>query len=101
MNLENLFMKIFYVYFSTFYYKICSQGYYGDPYTSCRAECIQNTDCPSDRPVCLGETCVNPCNSNVCGINAKCEVRGSTPVCSCPRDMTGDPFVRCRPFEPG
>lgn len=25
-------------------------------------------------------------------------MRGLTPVCSCPRDMTGDPFVSCRPF---
>lgn len=33
-----------------------------------------------------------------CGIGADCNLRGLTPVCSCPRDMTGDPFVRCRPF---
>ena len=31
-------------------------------------------------------------------MNADCNLRGLTPVCSCPRDMTGDPFVRCRPF---
>ncbi|XKL64389.1 hypothetical protein PGB90_004475 [Kerria lacca] len=78
----------------------CPKGYFGDPYVSCRAECQTHRDCPSDRPSCLGEKCVNPCSSGVCGVNAKCEVRGATPICSCPRDMTGDPFVRCRPFEP-
>lgn len=25
-------------------------------------------------------------------------ISGLTPICSCPRDMTGDPFVSCRPF---
>lgn len=34
------------------------------------------------------------------GINADCNLRGLTPICSCPRDMTGDPFVSCRPFTP-
>ena len=77
------------------------QGYFGDPYTSCRAECQTNSDCPHDRPSCIAEKCVNPCQPGVCGINANCEVRGYTPICSCPRDMTGDPFLRCRPFEPG
>lgn len=77
----------------------CPKGYFGDPHVSCRAECLTNRDCPSDKPTCLGERCVNPCNG-VCGVNANCEVRGYTPICSCPRDMTGDPFVRCRPFEP-
>uniref|UniRef100_A0A8D8WK56 EGF-like domain-containing protein n=1 Tax=Cacopsylla melanoneura TaxID=428564 RepID=A0A8D8WK56_9HEMI len=76
----------------------CPQGYLGDPYTSCRAECLTHTDCPTDRPSCLGNQCMNPCIGQ-CGVNAKCEVRGATPICSCPRDMTGDPFVRCRPFD--
>lgn len=35
------------------------------------------------------------------GVNADCNLRGLTPICSCPRDMTGDPFVSCRPFTPG
>ncbi|KAI5751389.1 hypothetical protein M8J77_007046 [Diaphorina citri] len=76
----------------------CPVGYLGDPYTSCRAECLAHSDCPTDRPSCLGNKCMNPC-AGQCGINAKCEVRGATPICSCPRDMTGDPFVRCRPFD--
>lgn len=35
------------------------------------------------------------------GVNADCNLRGLTPICSCPRDMTGDPFTSCRPFTPG
>lgn len=78
-----------------------AQGYFGDPYVSCRAECLAHSDCPADRPACLGERCVDPCaGGSVCGVHANCEARGATPICSCPRTMTGDPFVRCRPFEP-
>ncbi|XP_050544037.1 fibropellin-1 [Daktulosphaira vitifoliae] len=78
----------------------CPKGYFGNPLVSCRAECLTHSDCPSDRPSCLGEKCVNPC-TGVCGINANCEVRDHIKaVCSCPKTMTGDPFVRCRPFEP-
>lgn len=77
----------------------CPTGYLGDPYVSCRAECLSHGDCPSDRPSCLYSKCVNPC-AGVCGVGANCRVRdGTTAVCSCPKDMTGDPFVRCRPFD--
>ncbi|KAK6636524.1 hypothetical protein RUM43_010186 [Polyplax serrata] len=77
----------------------CPENYYGDPYLSCRAECHTSGDCPSHRQTCVNNKCVDPCKG-VCGINANCNVRdGTTAVCSCPKDMTGDPFVRCRPFE--
>lgn len=66
---------------------------------SCRAECHTSGDCPSQRQTCVNNKCIDPCKG-VCGINANCRVRdGTTAVCSCPKDMTGDPFVRCRPFE--
>lgn len=35
------------------------------------------------------------------GVNADCNLRGLTPVCSCPKTHTGNPFVSCRPFTPG
>ncbi|KAL0267041.1 UNVERIFIED_CONTAM: hypothetical protein PYX00_009414 [Menopon gallinae] len=77
----------------------CPENYLGDPYVSCRAECVTSGDCISSRQVCLRNKCVDPCKG-VCGINANCRIRdGTTAVCSCPKDMTGDPFVRCRPFE--
>jgi len=90
-----------YVYFGLLVFKqfLNLQNYHGDPYVSCRAECVTSGDCPSSRQVCQANKCIDPCNG-VCGINANCRVRdGTTAVCSCPKDMTGDPFVHCRPFE--
>ncbi|XP_054290488.1 fibropellin-1-like [Macrosteles quadrilineatus] len=77
----------------------CPPGHVGDPYVSCRAECFTHSDCPSHKPSCLNAKCVDVC-AGVCGVNANCRVRdGTTAVCSCPKDMTGNPFVSCRPFE--
>ncbi|XP_060520378.1 neurogenic locus notch homolog protein 1 isoform X2 [Cylas formicarius] len=77
----------------------CPKNYFGDPYVSCKPECYGDVDCPRGRPACFYGICKNPCDG-VCGAGANCELRGLTPVCSCPKDMTGDPFVRCRPFTP-
>ncbi|XP_055644665.1 neurogenic locus notch homolog protein 3 [Toxorhynchites rutilus septentrionalis] len=75
----------------------CPKGHIGSPYTGCRAECYGDSDCFPGKPACIYGVCKNPCEGS-CGINANCNLRGLTPVCSCPRDMTGDPFVSCRPF---
>jgi len=76
----------------------CPKNYIlGSPYTECKAECYGDRDCPAGRPACFYGICKNPCDG-ACGIGADCNLRGLTPICSCPRDMTGDPFVRCRPF---
>ncbi|XP_063698652.1 neurogenic locus notch homolog protein 3 isoform X1 [Culicoides brevitarsis] len=75
----------------------CPKNYIGSPYTECRAECYGDVDCPGSKPACIYGICKNPCDG-ACGVGADCNLRGLTPVCSCPRDMTGDPFVRCRPF---
>lgn len=75
----------------------CPKGYIGSPHTECRPECYGDVDCPSNRPACFYGICKNTCEG-ACGIGADCHLRGLTPVCSCPRDMTGDPFIRCRPF---
>ncbi|CAH0548908.1 unnamed protein product [Brassicogethes aeneus] len=75
----------------------CPRGYFGNPYSSCQPECTSDGDCPRSKPACFYNSCKNPCDG-VCGIGANCELRGLTPICSCPRDMTGDPFTMCRPF---
>ncbi|KAJ8668118.1 hypothetical protein QAD02_009781 [Eretmocerus hayati] len=75
----------------------CPKNWLGNPLISCRPECTHNSDCPLNKPACLYQKCVNPCEG-ACGTNANCEMRGITPVCSCPKDRTGDPFVYCRPF---
>ncbi|XP_051175815.1 neurogenic locus notch homolog protein 1 [Leptopilina boulardi] len=77
----------------------CPPNWQGNPYISCRAECTYDSDCSRGKPVCYYSKCVNPCEG-ACGVNANCELRGTTPVCSCPKDMTGDPFTSCRPFTP-
>ncbi|XP_055307559.1 protein jagged-1-like isoform X2 [Sitodiplosis mosellana] len=77
----------------------CPKNYFGNPLVECRAECYGDRDCPSGRPACIYGVCKNPCDG-ACGVNADCNLRGLTPICSCPRDHTGDPFTRCRPFTP-
>ncbi|XP_046465435.1 neurogenic locus notch homolog protein 3 isoform X1 [Neodiprion pinetum] len=77
----------------------CPNNWLGSPYVACRPECTYHSDCPQSKPACLNQKCANPCEG-VCGINANCQLRDITPICSCPKDMTGDPFVSCRPFEP-
>lgn len=44
---------------------ICPPNYIGDPYSSCRPECVLNTDCPRDR-TCVRNRCENPC-TDACG----------------------------------
>lgn len=81
------------------YHVMCTlQNYFGNPYSSCQPECYGDVDCPSHKPACFYGICKSPCEGS-CGVGANCELRGLTPVCSCPKDMTGDPFIRCRPFE--
>lgn len=78
----------------------CPKGYIGSPFTACKPECYGDVDCPGGRPACFYGICKNPCDGS-CGVGADCNLRGLTPICSCPRDMTGDPFVSCRPFTKG
>ena len=60
----------------TYFYTIasrCLEGYFGDPYASCRPECVTNSDCGQDK-ACVEQKCRNPCRDNTCGINAVCNV---------------------------
>ena len=75
---------------------VCPTNYIGDPYSSCRPECVLNTDCPRDQS-CVRNRCVDPC-AGTCGINADCRVANHIPVCSCKESYTGDPYGSCRPI---
>ncbi|KAL7305336.1 neurogenic locus notch homolog protein 1 [Trichogramma pretiosum] len=75
----------------------CPKSWLGNPLISCRPECTHHSDCPAGKPACHYLKCVNPCDG-VCGTHANCELQDITPVCSCPKDRTGDPFTFCRPF---
>lgn len=71
----------------------CLQGYFGDPYSGCKPECIMNNDCPRDK-ACLGRKCRNPCPGS-CGLNAECRVINHNPSCSCISGFTGNALRIC------
>lgn len=75
-------------------YAICSclPGYRGNP-PLCQPECVTSSDCPQNR-ACQQQKCRDPC-PGTCGINALCEVINHNPICSCPLNHEGDPFISC------
>ena len=75
---------------------VCPTNYVGDPYSSCRPECVLNTDCSREKS-CLRNQCVDPC-PGTCGINSECRVSNHIPVCSCIESHSGDPYASCRPI---
>lgn len=60
----------------------------------CRPECVISPDCPRNR-ACVNNKCVDPC-PGVCGYLAVCHVVNHSPICSCPPQYNGDPFVECQ-----
>lgn len=72
----------------------CREGFFGAP-PSCRPECVVSAEC-NQNMACINQKCSDPC-VGTCGFNAKCQVINHNPVCSCPPDMTGDPFGQCVP----
>lgn len=72
----------------------CLEGYFGDPYSGCRPECVVNSDCPRDKS-CVNQKCSDPC-PGVCGINAECRVGNHVPTCLCLPGYTGNPLSSCR-----
>lgn len=77
----------------------CPPEYLGDPYVSCRPECLSNAECQRNK-ACIRNKCLDPC-IGTCGQSALCEVVNHVPVCSCPEKMTGNPFVSCYPIVQG
>lgn len=75
----------------------CMPNYYGDPYISCRPECIQNSDCERNR-ACVNTKCVDPC-IGACGSNAECRALFHSPHCQCINGYTGDAIRRCYKIE--
>lgn len=77
---------------------VCKKGFYGNAWIACRPECVINPDCSLNK-ACINNKCVDPC-VGVCGIGAQCEVTNHIPICYCPPQLTGDPFVTCYTFTP-
>lgn len=74
------------------------RGFFGDALIGCRPECILNSDCHRTK-ACVNNKCEDPCYG-VCGIGAKCETVNHHPVCFCPENLEGDPFIGCQPRRP-
>jgi len=74
----------------------CLPGYLGIP-PSCRPECLVSADCEQSK-ACINMRCRNPCE-NACGQNALCVVRNHNPICRCPIQHSGDPFINCFPIS--
>lgn len=77
---------------------MCKPGFFGNPWLACRPECVLNTECPFNK-ACISNKCRDPC-AGACGVNAQCDIINHVPVCYCPADFSGDPFVSCYPFRP-
>lgn len=77
----------------------CIPEYFGDPYTGCRPECVQNSDCDRSK-ACRNNKCQDPC-PGVCGLNAECRVQNHSPVCLCLIGYEGDPSRSCQRVEIG
>lgn len=73
----------------------CFPDFIGDP-PNCRPECISNSDC-ANQLACVNRHCKNPCESNICGLNAECHVVSHAAICVCIGNYVGDPFVQCSP----
>lgn len=75
----------------------CLPNFFGAP-PNCRPECVTNSECSSNL-ACINNRCTDPCPGS-CAYNAQCNVINHIPICSCPRDYIGDPFVSCQPAPP-
>ena len=60
----------------------------------CVAGCGSDADCAGNA-ACIQGQCQNPCLFSQCGTCAECSVIGHQALCSCPREMTGNPNVGC------
>lgn len=70
----------------------CLPTFVGSP-PSCRPECTISAECPLNE-ACNNHKCINPCKGT-CGHGARCEVINHNPICSCPDQFSGDPFLSC------
>lgn len=75
----------------------CIPGYFGNPNgAGCHPECVISSDCSRSK-ACVNNKCIDPC-PDVCGFGAICKTVNHSPICSCPSQTAGDPFVECRPI---
>ena len=74
----------------------CLPEHFGNPYESCKPECVVNSDCVKSKG-CERNKCVDPC-PGVCGYRAECRVHDHVAMCFCLTGYRGDPFMACSPI---
>lgn len=79
----------------------CICGYELDNEGNCKPtmgpSCETNEDCPDDQYCDLSKkTCVDPCNTKQCGLNAFCNATNHQAVCKCLAGYGGDADIYCR-----
>ncbi|KAF2352424.1 EGF-like domain, partial [Trinorchestia longiramus] len=61
--------------------------------------CQVSEDCPENL-ACYQGRCTNVCELvKPCGTRALCEMINRSPICSCPKSLTGDPYIACKEFD--
>lgn len=73
---------------------VCKKDFFGDPLVGCQPECTINSECPLDK-ACVRNRCINPCDENICGVNARCETKNHRGVCTCLENYTGNAYLMC------
>lgn len=62
---------------------VCLQGYYGDPFTQCTLQPVNEL--------------LTPCSPSPCGPNAVCREQNKAGSCICNEGYFGNPYEGCRP----
>lgn len=76
----------------------CLPGFNGSPPNCVSSDACEDSDeCDADE-ACIKEKCMNPCDMDICGVNAFCNVVNHSPMCACGTGYTGNPFKGCKPI---
>lgn len=61
--------------------------------------CKDNNDCIQTE-ACLMGFCIDPCQlREACASNANCQVKMHRPICTCPKNMLGNPAINCTTLD--
>lgn len=77
----------------------CLPGFSGTP-PNCELAsdaCEVSDECDANE-ACIEEKCINPCEMEICAVNAFCNVVHHSPMCTCATGYAGNPFKGCKPM---
>lgn len=76
----------------------CLPGYSGTPPNCVTDDSCENSDECDANHACIDEKCMDPCEMDICGVNAFCKTVNHSPMCTCANGYTGNPFKGCKPL---